>query len=406
MLHLAGVKQVDKHGKPTGELAVHARRHQEVPPAAQPLRRAIPRTSTPAGIETTTGPLGQGCGNSVGMAIASRWLAARYNRPGFELFDFNVYALCSDGDLMEGVCERGASLAGHLKLSNLCWIYDDNRITIEGDTELAFSEDVATRFEGLGWNVLTVDDANDLAALRKAFRSSAKTDDRPTLIIVRKRIIGYGSPNKANTHEAHGAPLGADEIKLTKKAYGWPEDAQFLVPDGSARALRRKASANAGSRRRAAVARASFAAYARSSSPSRPPSWTRCGAASCPPAGTQAIPTFPADAKGMATRISGGKVLNALAPRTALAHRRLGRPGPFDDDAARRSTRPATSAADNYAGRNFHFGIREHGMAAALQRHVPLRPAALRRDVLRLHRLPAALDAAGRHHAPAGDSTS
>jgi transketolase len=164
------------------------------------------------------------------MAIAQRWLAAHFNKPGYDLFDYDVFVACSDGDLMEGVANEAASLAGHLKLSNLCWIYDDNTITIEGHTDLAFSETVATRFQGLGWNVIKVTDANDLKALRSAYKAFRDCQDKPTLIIVRS-VIGYGAPNKANTHEAHGAPLGAEEIKLTKAAYGWPTDAQFLVPD-------------------------------------------------------------------------------------------------------------------------------------------------------------------------------
>ena len=183
----------------------------------------------PRGVETTTGPLGQGCGNSVGMAIASRWLASRYNQPGFDLFNFNVWVQCSDGDLMEGLSCEAASLAGHLKLSNLCWIYDDNQITIEGETELAFSEDVATRFEGLGWHVLKVNDANDQKVLAAAYESFLNNDSSPTLIIV-KSVIGYGAPNKANTAGAHGAPLGDEEVALTKAAYGWPEDEKFMVP--------------------------------------------------------------------------------------------------------------------------------------------------------------------------------
>ena len=182
------------------------------------------------GVETTTGPLGQGVATSVGMAIAQRWLAATYNRPGFDLFDYDVYALAGDGCMMEGISGEAASLAGHLKLSNLCWIYDDNKITIEGSTSLAFSEDVGRRFEAYGWNVLRVDDANDLGALDRAFRQFRETDDRPTLIIVRSHI-GYGSPNKQDTYEAHGSPLGEEEVRLTKRFYGWPEDAKFLVPD-------------------------------------------------------------------------------------------------------------------------------------------------------------------------------
>jgi transketolase N-terminal domain/subunit len=184
-----------------------------------------------SGVETTTGPLGQGVATSVGMAIAGRWMAAHFNRPGFPMFDFDVFALAGDGCMMEGVSSEAASLAGHLKLANLCWIYDNNKITIEGHTEWAFSEDVATRFIAYGWNVTRVGDANDLEMLERAFRTFKVTPDRPTLIIVDSHIA-YGSPNKQDTHAAHGEPLGAEEIKLTKRAYGWPEDAQFLVPEG------------------------------------------------------------------------------------------------------------------------------------------------------------------------------
>ena len=192
--------------------------------------RAIPSIGHTSGVETTTGPLGQGIGNSVGMAIASRWLAARYNRPGFDLFDFNVYALCSDGDMMEGVGAEAASLAGHLKLSNLCWIYDDNKITIEGHTSLAFSEDVGARFAGYGWNVLKVEDVNDLdAAARRDPQLPA--DQRPAHAGDRQQHHCLGAPKKQNTTAAHGAPLGEEEIRLTKAAYGWPQDEQFLVPE-------------------------------------------------------------------------------------------------------------------------------------------------------------------------------
>ena len=228
VLHLAGVKQLDRDGRPTDEPAVSLdsirqfrQLHSRCP--------GHPEHGHTSGVETTTGPLGQGIGNSVGMAIASRWLAARYNRPGFDLFDFNVYALCSDGDLMEGLGGEAASLAGHLKLSNLCWIYDDNHITIEGKTSLSFSEDVATRFAGYGWNVVKLDDVNDLDGLRKAIKTFQQTADRPTLIKVRS-VIGFGAPHKADSHDAHGAPLGEEEVRLTKAAYGWPENEKFLVP--------------------------------------------------------------------------------------------------------------------------------------------------------------------------------
>src|SRR5213078_1952880 len=181
--------------------------------------------------ETTTGPLGQGVATSVGMAIAGKWQAAYFNKPDFEMFNFRVYALCGDGCMMEGVSSEAASLAGHLKLSNLCWIYDNNHISIEGNTALSYSDDVATRFIGYGWNVTRVGDANDQEMLKRAFKVFEDTKDRPTLIIVDSHIA-YGAPHKQDTSAAHGEPLGEEEIRLTKRVYGWPEDAKFLVPDG------------------------------------------------------------------------------------------------------------------------------------------------------------------------------
>src|SRR5437763_2824410 len=229
VLHLSGVRRVEAD-RVTDALAVSL---EDIKQFRQidSITPGHPEYGLTTGVEVTTGPLGQGCGNSVGMAIASRWLAARYNRPNFTLFDYDVYAICSDGDLMEGIGSEAASLAGHLGLSNLCWIYDNNTITIEGHTDLAFSEDVETRFKGYRWNVLRVDDANDTARLTAALESFRRTTDRPTLIIVRS-IIAYGAPHKQNTAEAHGEALGPEEVRLAKRAYGWPEDAQFLVPDG------------------------------------------------------------------------------------------------------------------------------------------------------------------------------
>ena len=229
VLHLAGVQQLDHEGNPTGELAVtldqikqFRQLHSRTP--------GHPEAVDTTGVETTTGRLGQGCGNSVGMAIASKWLAAHFNKPGYELFDFNVFTFCSDGDLMEGVSNEAASLAGHLQLDNLCWVYDNNHITIEGETNLAYSDDVPTRFKGLGWNVIKCDDANDTAALTKAYKKFLRTKDKPTIIIVRSHI-GYGAPHKQDTSKAHGEPLGADEINAAKEFYGWPADEQFLVPE-------------------------------------------------------------------------------------------------------------------------------------------------------------------------------
>src|SRR3954447_23539600 len=231
LLHLTGVKAVSKDYEPLGEPSVpldaikHFRQlHSRCP--------GHPEYRWTSGVETATGPLGQGLANSVGMAVAERWMAANFNRPGFEdLIDFNVYSLCGDGDMMEGISNEAASLAAHWKLSNLCWIYDNNHITIEGNTALAFSEDVAGRFLALGWNVTRVSDANDLDQLERAFAVFRDTRDRPTLIIVDSHI-GWGAPNKQDTSAAHGEPLGEEEIRLTKRAYGWPEDAKFLIPDG------------------------------------------------------------------------------------------------------------------------------------------------------------------------------
>ncbi len=229
-LHLAGVKAVDHHGKILDQLSVPM---EEIKRFRQIDSRTPghPESHLTTGVETTTGPLGQGAGNSVGMAIAGKWLESNYNKPGFTIFDYSVYALCGDGDIMEGVCCEAASLAGHLKLGNLCWIYDNNRVTLDGPASWSFSEDALTRFKGYGWNVTEVKDANNLDELAAAYELFKKTNDRPTLIVVDSHI-GYGSPHKQDSYEAHGEPLGEAEIKLVKKNYGWPEDAKFLVPDG------------------------------------------------------------------------------------------------------------------------------------------------------------------------------
>jgi len=311
-----------------------------------------------AGIETTTGPLGQGCGNSVGMAIASKWLAAHYNQPGHQLFDYDTYVLCSDGDLMEGVAAEAASIAGHLKLANLCWIYDDNSITIEGETHLAFTENVAQRFEGLGWRVEHVADANDTAALKKALQAFKAEQEKPTLVVV-KSVIGYGAPKKAGSHEAHGAPLGPDEIKGAKEAYGWPADAQFLVPAevpehfAKTFAARGKQSHESWQKSVADYSKshAAFAAELTDFLDGRlPTGWDK------------AIPCFPADAKGLASRVSSGKVLQALSAGVPWF---IG----GSADLAPSTMTLVTGAGDfepgSYDGRNMHFGIREHGMAAA-----------------------------------------
>ncbi len=311
-----------------------------------------------SGIETTTGPLGQGCGNSVGMAIAARWLGARFNTPDQTLFDYDTYVLASDGDFMEGVTAEAASLAGHLKLSNLCWIYDDNAITIEGRTELAFSEDVAMRFGGLGWHVERVADANDTVSLKKALEGFKARTDAPTLVIVKSRI-GFGAPKKEGSHEAHGAPLGAEEIRGAKASYGWPVDASFLVPEQVPVHFQR----TLGDRGRLAndlwqKARGEHA----QAHPSLAHELTECLNGRLPAAWDTQLPQFPTDPKGVATRISSGKVLSALSSQVPWL---LG----GSADLAPSTMTLVAGAGDfgphAHAGRNFHFGIREHAMAAA-----------------------------------------
>jgi len=316
-----------------------------------------------SGVEATTGPLGQGVANSVGMAIASRWLATTFNQPGFPLFDFNVYALCSDGDMMEGIANEAASLAGHLKLANLCWIYDDNRITIEGSTKLTFTEDIGERFSAYGWNVARVNDANDLDALSRAYETFASIGDQPTLIIVHSHI-GYGSPHKHDTREAHGEPLGEDEVRLTKKFYGWDPDLEFYVPAGAREHFR----AHVGERG-ARVLReweSRFDGY-RQRYPDLAEQVERLRAGELPPQWMSKLTEFPADTKGLATRDSSGKVLNAIAAQMPWL---LG--GAADLAPSTKSNLTFASAGEfeapgdggDYGGRNFHFGLREHAMCA------------------------------------------
>jgi transketolase len=356
ILHLAGVRKVNDLCETMDALSISLDDIRHFRQLHSPCA-GHPEYGEAEGIETTTGPLGQGIGNSVGMAAAAAWLAAHYDRPGLELFGFNVFALCSDGDLMEGVGCEAASLAGHLKLSNLCWIYDDNHITIEGETDLAFSEDVARRFEGLGWRAVRVQDANDLNAIRKALQTFSDTDDRPTIIMVRS-IIGYGSPNKANTHGAHGAPLGADEVRLTKAAYGWPEDAQFLVPEE----VREHFSAGIQTRGREAFEQwtSQFAEYERQF-PELARELKQIWAGQLPHDWQDGIPLFPADAKGMATRVSSGKVLNSLSPHIPWL---LGGSADLAPSTMTIVDKESHFSEHERSGRNFHFGIREHGMAA------------------------------------------
>jgi transketolase len=312
-----------------------------------------------SGVEATTGPLGQGVAISVGMAIARKWLANRYNRPGFDVFDYDIYAVCGDGDLMEGVSSEAASLAGHLGLDDLCWIYDNNHITIEGETRLTFTEDVAARFLAYRWNVLRVGDANDLARIEDALAIFRSTSGRPTLIILDSHI-GYGSPHKIDTAAAHGEPLGEEEVRLAKRAYGWPEDSKFLVPDGVPEQF------DAGIGTRGAEARRRwetlFAEY-RKQFPELATEIEQMQRRELPAGWDRNLPTFPPDAKGIAGRDASGQVLNVLAQNIPWF---LG--GSADLGTSNKTTLKFAGAGDfeaeSPAGRNFHFGIREHAMAA------------------------------------------
>ena len=355
LLHLAGVRRLGG-GRVTDDAAVslddikNFRQLDSVTPGH-------PEYGRTTGVETTTGPLGQGCGNSVGMAIASRWLAARYNRPNATIFDFNIYTICSDGDMMEGVASEAASLAGHLRLSNLCWIYDSNIVTIEGHTDLAMSEDVATRFKAYRWNVLRLTDANDTEGFARAVEIFRGTKDRPTLIIV-DSIIGYGAPHKQNTAAAHSDALGAEEVKLAKRFYGWPDDAQFLVPDGVYDSFRN------GIGRRGRAGREdwikTFAGYKKSHAQAAhevetllqgklPQQWDRD------------LPTFPADEKGLATREASGKVLGTIAKTVPWL---IGGAGDLAPSTKTAFADAKALEADEPGGRVMHFGVREHAMGA------------------------------------------
>jgi transketolase len=360
LLHLAGVKAVNPKYETLGEPAVsmddikHFRQLDSKCPGHPEYRLT-------SGVETTTGPLGQGVANSVGMAIAAKWQAAHFNQPEVELFNYNIYAICGDGDMMEGVSSEGASLAGHLKLDNLCWIYDNNHITIEGKTKLAFSEDIASRFMGYGWNVTRVGDANDLELLTRALNVFHQTHDRPTFIIVDSHIA-YGAPNKQDTKEAHGEPLGEDEIRGAKRAYGWPEDAKFFIPDG----VREHFAAVMGKRGHdlRTAWEATFAQYTKTS-PALADQVTRMQHRQLPEGWDKNLPVFPADPKGMASRDSSAKVLNVLAQNVPWL---IGGAADLAPSTKTRLTFDGAGdfEADSYAGRNFHFGIREHVMCSIL----------------------------------------
>jgi transketolase len=360
MLHLTGVKAVNSQYERQGELAVKLddiKRFRQLDSKCP----GHPEYRWTSGVETTTGPLGQGVATSVGMAIAGRWQAAYFNRPDFDLFDYNVYALCGDGDMMEGISGEAASLAGHLKLSNLCWIYDNNKISIEGHTDWSFSDDTATRFIGYGWNVTRVGDANDLEMLRRAFRVFGATTDRPTLIIVDSHIA-YGAPTKQDTGAAHGEPLGEEEIRLTKRFYGWPEDAKFLVPDGVKEHLR----AGVGRRGRE-LHEAWLALYEqyRKQHPELGDHLHRMQHRQLPDGWDRDLPTFPADPKGIAGRDASGKVENAIAKNLPWL---IGGAADLAPSTKTRLTFEGTGdlTAENPGGRNMHFGIREHAMGAVV----------------------------------------
>jgi transketolase len=360
MLHLSGTKAVNPKYETLGRLSVTL---EDIKSFRQLESKCPghPEYRWTSGIETTTGPLGQGVATSVGMAIAERWLASYFNRHGFELFDYDIYAVCGDGCLMEGISGEAASLAGHLKLDNLCWIYDNNHITIEGNTALAYSDDVATRFIGYGWNVTRVGDANDLEMLERALRTFKSTNDRPTLIIVDSHIA-YGAPNKQDTSAAHGEPLGEAEIRLTKERYDWPPDANFLVPDGVREHFREGIGA-----RGAALHQAWWAEFEgyRRQYPELAEQGYRMLRRELPDGWDAEFPTFSADRKSLATRDASGQTLNALARHVPWL---LGGSADLGPSCKTRLTFAGAGdfSAQNPAGRNLHFGIREHAMGAVL----------------------------------------
>jgi transketolase len=360
LLYLAQVRALNSDSEPTDEFAItlddikQFRQINSKTPGHPEYRMAT-------GVETTTGPLGQGVGNSVGMAMAGKWLGARYNQPGFDLFNFNVWAFCGDGDLMEGVASEAASLAGHLRLPNLCWIYDNNKVTLDGPAEWSFSEDVRKRFEAYQWHVEHVTDANDLNAISAAYNAFLRTNDRPTLIIVDSHI-GYGSPHKQDKSAAHGEALGEDEVKLAKKSYGWPEDAKFLVPDGVLEHFRDGLGKRGHDLHESWTRQ--FADYAKKY-PQLADQLNRIQRHELPEGWDKDLPSFPADSKGVATRESSGKVLNALAQNIPWL---IG--GSADLDTSTKTYLKVEGAGDfqagSYGGRNIHFGVREHGMGSIL----------------------------------------
>jgi len=357
LIHLAGVRAVNEHeDRNAPALTLDDLKQFRQIDSKTPGHPEYRMTS---GVETTTGPLGQGCGNSVGLAMAQRFLAQRFNKPGFDLFDYHIFTLAGDGDMMEGISSEAASTAGHLKLGNLTWIYDSNHITIEGGTDLAFDEDVGARFAAYGWDVQHVDDANDLGAMQAALAHAKAVTDRPSFILVHS-VIGYGAPTKAGTNKAHGEPLGVEEIRGAKRAYGWPEDSSFLVPDGVyqhfADGIGKRGAAHRG-------AWLSLLARYKAEYPELAAELDMMNQHTLPAGWDADIPLFPADAKGLASRDSSQKVLNAIAPHVPWM---LG--GAADLAPSTKSNMTFGGAgsfeADNYGGRNLHFGIREHAMGS------------------------------------------
>jgi transketolase len=356
LLHLTKTQAVDARYETTGRPSVtlddikHFRQLDSACPGH-------PEYHLTSGVECTTGPLGQGVANSVGMAIAERWLASHFNRPDFPIIGYDVYALCGDGDMMEGISSEAASLAAHLRLSNLCWIYDSNQVTIEGSTALAFSEDVGARFLAYGWNVVRVRDANDTKALDKALDEFARETSRPTFIVVESHI-GYGAPHKQDTAAAHGEPLGEDEIRGAKRFFGWPEDAKFLVPDG----VYEHFAAGIGARgaKLRGEWQALFERY-RAQYPDLAGNFDKMQRRDLPDGWEEALTEFPADPKGVASRDSSGKVLNALADKIPWL---VGGAADLAPSTKTLIKSQGSFEAHEYAGRNLHFGIREHAMGA------------------------------------------
>jgi transketolase len=357
LLHLAQVKAVDSNYQTPGAVALtldDLKKFRQIDSKTP----GHPEYRLTSGVETTTGPLGQGVATSVGMAMARWWLASYFNKPRFEIFDYDVYVICGDGDMMEGISGEAASLAGHHKLSNLCWLYDNNHITIEGNTSLAFSEDVGKRFEGYGWNILHVTDANDTVALSKALDVFRQTTNKPTLIIVDSHI-GYGSPHRQDTKEAHGEALGEEEVALTKKFYGWPNE-KFLVPDGVYDQFKNGIGKRGGDLRKAWTKQ--FEAY-KTEFPQLADDLHKMLFRLLPDGWDKDLPTFPPDAKGIATRDSSGKIINILAKNVPWLM------GGAADLYPSTKTRLTFEGAGEFEaasrdGRNMHFGIREHAMAA------------------------------------------